>query len=207
MINKKSVVFIACGLLGLSTIADFAMSASIAKSGYVERVVTTKNVGASSMETVKIYWEDDRMRMENYTVAGLGVQIKDGRTMILYQPDKKTAIKTVVPDKYAKSVQQMLTEQTNAVSGGKKTGTAKVAGIPCDVYTFAGSKGGSGKLYVSTDPRFPMPLKEVITVGTALRTVETKVVKLNQDIPNSMFVLPKGTKVKEEKFPEQPSKR
>lgn len=207
MINKKSVIFLACGLFGLSVVAEWAISAGIAKSGYVERVVTMKNVGASSMETVKIYWEDDRMRMENYTVAGLGVQIKDGRTMILYQPDKKAAVKTVVPEKYAKSVQQMLAEQTNAAKGGKKTGTAKVAGISCNVYTFTGSKGGSGKLYVSTDPRFPMPLKEVVTVGTAVRTVETKVVKLNQDIPNSMFALPKGTKVKEEKFPEQPSKQ
>lgn len=207
MINKKSIIFVACGLLGLSALAGLVMSASIAKSGYVERVVTMKNVGASSMETVKIYWEDDRMRMENYTVAGLGVQIKDGRTMILYQPDKKTAIKTVVPEKYAKSVQQMLAEQTNAAKGGKKTGTAKVAGILCNVYTFSGGKNGTGQLFVSTDPRFPMPLKEVITVGSAVRTVETKVVRLNQDIPNSMFVLPKGTKVKEEKFPERPSKQ
>ena len=189
-------------------IASFAISTNMAKSGYLERVITAKNVGAYSMETAKIYWENDRLRVENYTVGGLRVQIKNGRTMFLYHPTQKIAIKTTIPEKYAKSVQEMLSEQTVAPKGGKKIGTAKVAGIDCDVYSFSEQKNGTtGKLYMSKDPRLPIPLKEVVTIGNAVRTVETRAIRLNYNVPDSMFVLPKGVKVKEEKFPEPTNRR
>lgn len=185
-----------------AVLAGPAFSAGLAKSGFMERVVTTRVVGASLTETEKIYWEGDRLRSEKYGVERVLVEIKNGKTLYLYNPAGKEAVKTIIPDKYARSVQQILGEQGGSPKGGKKVGTKKVAGFDCDVYTLTKNVGGisrSAKLYVSKDPRLPIALKIEITMGKGSQIIETRNVKLNINVPDSMFAPPKGTKITERK--------
>lgn len=186
-----------------------ANAAGLAKSGSMERVVTTKNVGASAIESEKYYWSGDRLRNEKYTIGGLLVQIKNGRTLYMYDPAGKEAIKTTLPDRLAKSVEQMLMEQAGPVAGGKKVGAGKIAGIDCDVYMMSKVEGGqrkSAKVYVSKDPRLPIPLKIEITMGKGSQIVETRNVRLNVSVSDSMFSVPKGTKITVKTLPPPSSK-
>ena len=183
-------------------LAGQALSAGLAKSGYMERVITTRNVGASATQTEKYYWEGDRLRSEKYSVEGQMVQIKNGRILYLYSPTDKEAVKVLLPDKLNMSVQQMLQEQSGSAKGGKKVGVKRVSGFDCDVYMLSKTVGGvkrSAKLYVSTDPRLPIALKIEITMGKGSQVVESKNIKLNMNVPDSLFALPKGTKVVEKK--------
>ena len=193
-----------------SLLAGPVFSAGLAKSGYMERVITTRVVGASLTQTEKFYWEGDRLRSEKYGMDGLLIEIKDGKTLYLYNPGQKEAIKMVVPDKYGRSVQQILQEQGGPPKGGKKVGSKRIAGFDCDVYALSKMVGNlrkSAKLYVSRDRRLPIALKIEIAMGSGSQTVETRNVKLSMNVPDSMFALPKGTKVTEKKFtvPGQPA--
>lgn len=190
-------------VMGFMLLTGQVRSAGLAKSGFVERVITVKNTGASSVETSKLYWEGDNMRIEQYTTAGLLVRIKKGSTLYIYAPAEKKAVKTIIPAGQGGTVQQMLQEMSGPIKGGKKVGTTKVAGITCDVYTVSG-KGGSAKAYVSTDARLPTLLKSEEKSGAASQSIETRQVKLNFNVPDTMFTLPKGVTVKEESFPKVP---
>lgn len=182
-----------------------AISAGLAKSGYLERVITSRNTGASSMQTEKMYWEGDRIRMERYSVAGLSVQIKNGNTLYMYSPAEKKAIKITASGKESRTVQDMLQMIAGSTKGGKKVGAGTVVGIKCDVYMIPvpGSKM-SAKVYVSTDSRLPLPLKMQMSTGSGSQTIETRKLKLNYNVPDSMFSLPKGTKIEEKKLPQAP---
>ena len=178
-------------------ISGVVWAAGIAKSGYLERTETAKNTGAMEMSTVKMYWEGDNFRMEEYSVQGMVVQIKNGRNIYIYNPSLKKAMKQVLPEG-AQTVQQLLAGMGGPVNGGKKVGSAKVAGFTCDVYTVAapGKKaGGSTKIYISTNPQLPIMLKRQTAQGSRSISSDTKVVKLNYNVPDSMFTLPKGTKI------------
>ena len=195
---RVAVAVVAFGLL-----AGQAQSAGLAKSGFIERVMTIKNTNASGTETLKTYWEGDNMRMEQYGVGGLEVRIKKGSALYVYIPSQKKAVKTIVPPEYRQTVQQMLEEMSGPVKGGKKVGAAKVAGVNCNVYMVS-EGGGSAKAYVSADSRLPTVLKMVTTMGSMTQTMETMQLKLNYNVPDTMFTIPKGVEVKEEKFPEIP---
>lgn len=191
----KKLVAIVC-LLAVSACA--AMAAGMAKSGSLERTMTVRTTGASAVETEKFFWKNDKLRAEKYSITGMLIQIKDGKTIYIYNPSGKEAMKAVMPDKAAKTVQQMLAEESVSIKGGKKVGTAKVAGFACDVYMLSKKVGGmtrSAKAYLCTDSRLPIPLKMEITMGKITQIIETKNIKLNTNLADSMFVLPKGTKV------------
>ena len=102
------------GIMAFILLAGQAQSAGLAKSGFIERVMTVKNTGASSVETSKLYWEGNNLRL-------------------------------------------------------------------------------------------PTLLKSQETSGALSRSVETKQLKLNYNVPDTMFSLPKGVTVKEEKFPTPPA--
>lgn len=190
-------------VLAFGLLAGQAQCAGLAKSGFMERVMSAKNTGASSMESSKLYWEGDNMRIEEYSVDQLVVRIKKGSTLYIYVPAEKKAIKTTIPAGQNGSVQQMLQDMASPIQGGKKVGTAKVAGIACNVFAISG-KAGNAKAYVSTDGRLPVMLRMQRTMGAVSQTIETRQIKLNYNVPDTMFTLPKGTTVKEEKFPEAP---
>ncbi|HET6453513.1 MAG TPA: hypothetical protein VFI02_03835 [Armatimonadota bacterium] len=192
------------GIMAFVLLAGQAQSAGLAKSGFIERVMTVKNTGASSMETSKLYWEGNNLRMEQYTTAGLVVNIRKGQVLYIYSPAEKKAVKTTIPAGQGGSVQQFIEKMSSPVKGAKKVGTATVIGIKCDVFS-ASEKGSSAKLYISTDPRLPTLLKSQETSGALSRSVETKQLKLNYNVPDTMFSLPKGVTVKEEKFPTPPA--
>lgn len=150
-------------------------------------------------QTTKMYWSGDRMRTEQYSVNGQTVEIKNGRNFYLYVPAKKAAVKTTLPAG-ASTVQQTIKSLAKPVKGGKKIGAGSVAGLKCDIYRVTPKGGSSATVYVSTDPRLPIPLKVIVSAGGVRQITDTKVVKLNNSISNSMFSLPRGVKVKEQKF-------
>ncbi|MFA6666443.1 MAG: hypothetical protein WCT06_07700 [Armatimonadota bacterium] len=186
-------------LVFISSLA-FAAPAEMAKSGYIRQTTTIINTNASLIQTTNIYWRGDCMRTEQYGVDGLVIQIKNGKTLYMYSPSRAQAVKTNLPAN-SQSVQQILKSMATPVAGGKKIGSSVVAGIKCDAYKVTKDKNSSAIVYQSTDPRFPLPLKTVITVGKAKQTTQTKSIKLNTTIASRMFTLPAGVKVKEAKIP------
>ncbi len=204
----KRVLAAVCVVTALGVFAGLAWAGTMAKSGSFERVVTIRATGASAMETEKYYWSGDRLRAEKYTITGTLIQIKNGNSLYIYNPSAKEAMKATLPAKYSKSVQDMLSEEAAAAKGGKKVGSAKIAGFPCDVYIVSKSSGGAikrAKLYMSKDPRLPVPLKLEITMGKVTQTIEVKNIKLNISISSTKFAVPKGTKIKEQKITAAPA--
>lgn len=181
--------------IAIFTIAGVSHAAGLAASGSLFQTQTIRNTGASLTSTKKMYWKGDNVRIEQYTIDGLNVEIKKGREIYQYIPEQKAALKIVVPADKAVTVQQLLQSEAKAPSGGKKIGTKLVAGIKCDVYSLS-RNGQSAKVYMSTDPRFPLPLMTEVKAGTVTQVTETKSIKLNASISNTLFTLPKGTKVK-----------
>ena len=202
-------VLTAMGVLAAILLSAGLVSAgTLAKSGSFERVVTIKAPGASATETEKYYWSGDRLRAEKYSIGGTLIQIKNGSTLYMYNPAAKEAMKATVPSKYNQTVESMLNEEAATAKGGKKVGAAKVAGFPCDVYIMSKTAGGvtrQAKLYMSRDSRLPVPLKLEITIGKTIQTIETRNIKLNISVSSSMFTVPKGTKIKEQKIQTAPA--
>jgi outer membrane lipoprotein-sorting protein len=89
----------------------------------------------------------------------------------------------------------------------KKVGTGTILGFKCDIYqrTIKTKEGTvTAKVWLSTDKRLPTALKMTATGPKGTTTEETKKIKLNIDIPDSNFVLPKGTVVQEVKPGQMP---
>lgn len=199
MKRALSVVFAAA----LVVVTGLAWAGGMAKSGSFQRTISIRTTGASATESENYYWSGDRLRAEKFSINGVIIQIKNGNTLYIYNPAAKEAMKAVLPSKYNKSVQQMLSEEAGTAKSGKKVGSAKVAGFDCDVYMVSKTSGGvtkSAKFYMCRDPRLPVPLKLELTLGKVIQIVETKNIKLNTSISSSMFAVPKGTKVKEQKI-------
>ena len=174
------------------------MAQNIAKSGSLTQIVTQKNTGASKTETTKVFWEGSRMRVERYSLLGLFIELQDGSTIFLYSPKDKSAIKST--SKNAISVQSRLQAMAKSSAKGKKVGMGTVSGVKCSVYTASSGKGRA-KWYQSDDSRFPLILKTSITIGSANELTEVHDLKLNSNISDRLFQLPKGVKVTEAKKP------
>lgn len=189
-------------------LAGLASAGTLANSGSFDRTTTIRSTGASATESGKYYWKGDNVREDRYSVGSQLIQLKVGKTIYLCNPDAKSAMKFVLPDKMQKSVVQALAEGMGRFDPGKKVGTSKVAGFPCDVYVSSKKMGAvmtHSKVYISTDPRLPIPLKVELAIGKATQTVETRNIRLNAKISDSMFALPKGTKVTERKLGAAPA--
>lgn len=203
----KSYIRSLAVLAGLTMLASgVSHAAGLAKSGYWERVMTQTNVGASSVNTVKTYWSGNRKRNEQYSLSGTLVEIKDGNTVYVFKLGGHTALKTTIPEKMSTSVQQelgALAAKARPDKSARKVGTGSVAGLPCNVYQVSGKSGAKAKVYVSTNPQFPMAVKAEITGGHARQITDTKQIKLNYRVPDSMFSLPRGMKVEVRSFKAQ----
>jgi hypothetical protein len=191
-------------ILGIAVIAltaTLANAAGLPTSGIQTQTSTITRTGASSTETRKLYWSGDRSRTESYTTDGEQVQIQNGRTMYLFAIGSKEAIKENLPANIP-SIREQFLQVAKEKAPGKKIGTGTVAGFKCDIY-----KESKGKLivtrFVSTDPRFPLPIKSVTDVGVVHQEITTTSLQLNARIADSMFSLPKGMKAKEIKAPAQ----
>ncbi|MBN1425935.1 DUF2092 domain-containing protein, partial [Candidatus Fermentibacteria bacterium] len=145
----------------------------------------------------KVYWEANRMRVETYTVAGVMIEIQNGKTLYAYNPAKKEAVKTTLPSASI-TVQARLEAMAAPIKGGKKVGTETVSGLKCSVFILS-TKQGNARVHVSTDSRFPLKMKTHITKGNASETTEIRNLKLNYNVTDALFALPKGTKVVEAK--------
>jgi outer membrane lipoprotein-sorting protein len=199
----KRALTVVSAAAALVVFTGLAWAGGMANSGSFQRTINIRTTGASAMESENYYWSGDRLRAEKYSINGMIIQIKNGNTLYLYNPAAKEAMKAVLQAKYNKTVQAMLSEEAGAAKSGKKVGSTKVAGFACDVYMVSKSAGGvtkRAKLYMCRDPRLPVPLKLELTIGKVSQTIETKNIKLNPSISSSMFSLPRGVKVTEQKM-------
>lgn len=203
----KTTRFVVVFIFGICVMSNALWASSVAKSGYIEKVITVSQGGVSKTQTSKTYWEGDKMRTENLFGNQLMVNIKNGKALYTYSPSEKRAIKTVVD---VPTVSEMFEQQfanIGKMKDVKKVGTGSVLGFKCDIYqrTIKGNQGNmTVKVWVSTDKRLPTALKMVATGPRGTTTEETKSIKLNIDVPDSYFVIPKGTTVKEVKPGEMP---
>lgn len=185
-------------VLFLLAVAVGAYAAGMASSGSLTQVITSTNTLASNVETAKVIWSGDKLRVEHYTMEGLIVEIQDGCTHYVYVPEKKSAIRMVLPKENTLSVQQLLESMSRPVKGGTKIGAETLNGFKCDIFTIKNDKL-DGKFYISTDQRLPLKIKTIIKVGTVGQTFEIKDVKLNYNVSANLFKLPAGTKIEDKK--------
>lgn len=203
----RRLLTLSVAAMTLGTLFPGAAHADLAKSGYIERYSSESNTGASVTESRRTYWRGDNLRVEYYTTRGQVVEIKSGATIYRYSPGANTAVKAVVPSgTKMPSVQDILRRQTTLPKGLKKVGKAKVAGVDCDVYTPAkkDSRVQTDKLYFSADSRLPVLMKRELVIGTRRVMEDVRKIQLNSNIPDSMFKVPSGVKIVEQKVHSAP---
>lgn len=183
--------------------AEMASAAGIAASGIMEQTQTLRNTGVLVSTTNKVYWSGERLRSEQYGMDGVLIEIKNGKDIYEYTPATKSAVKITLQSDKGMTVQDVLLKTMNSLQPTSKIGSAKIAGIPCTVYnaTIPGAKFAyKAKVWISSDARWPLPLKLDITMGSKRQITEIKNIKFNATISSTMFTVPKGTKVKVQKL-------
>jgi outer membrane lipoprotein-sorting protein len=171
-----------------SSLSDvFAPSANI-KSMKYDMLISGQGVSM----TGTIWWEADKMRMEQTTQGMASITFIDGisKTMTVYMPAQNMAVKAPYD---SAQMSQSPVEQSNSIanSNGRVTGTATVDGKLCSVVEYTGTEG-SVKVWVWKDKGIPLRIETTASSGKT--TVEYKNFDFS-DIPDSMFVLPAGIPV------------
>ena len=190
-------------VVGLLMIGGTVYAADFAASGSMEETEIAGNTGASMTKTTKTCWKNGNLRVEHYDVDGTRVEIVAGKDYYVYDPQGKRAVKAEVPAGQRGNVKQLLGGDVNRKAIGKRIGGAVIAGIQCDEFRISKS-GVTENIWISTNPHFPIPLKIEKRAGTMHDIIETKNVHLNISIQDSMFKVPSGTKVAEQKTPKSP---
>lgn len=175
----------------------------------VSQIANTKT-GQSTSETVaeRIQIRAKDVRREQRSVSGTEVVIEAEGYVFLLDPDargglrrksEKEGLRGNYPEFFDAEGFREWIKQT----GGKKTGSARVNGVDCDLYTQMGGKA-TLKRWVRKDNGQPVRTQEVATATTGQRkttTITMKRVKVGDAIADSVFQAPKGYKVEEVKQP------
>ena len=197
---------VALGIAGALLLAEGSVLAdSTPKSGQFDQVETVTTPLVSLKSTSHVTFKGDEFRIEGTDLSpdhnyALNDTIDDGQSYYLYYPDASTALRAPITEK-PESTLDTLRDQTEAkLQGAAKTGETSVNGFDCDVYSQSLPGGSKVQLYQSKDPRFPYIVKTLLTnPGQGVtRTYEIQNVKLDAAVNDSLFTLPKGTKIVEQ---------
>ena len=125
-------------------------------------------------------------------------RIMDNNTMYSYLPNQQTAMRKVSTEKEVGLPEQLWAQKNAFLQGATKGGLDTVSGFPCDIYSKPQSSSDvSFRVWISRDPRFPFVVKtETIDHKqgvTQIQVVEN--IKLNTPVSDSVFALPKSTKL------------
>lgn len=182
--------------------------------------------GKTTTSQAKMWIKGNKVRLEtkNRKDNKIIVFIDDGRERIVYMPDDKKAVKwsSQLEAMYGGMLNNnMVVESANQRKKAKKTGTGKVDGKVCDIMSYQ-SKVTYMNNTVTSDvkewlwKKEGLPLKSIVNtpkhkmqmgfmsvdVPASETTNLVKDIKLNKPVKDSMFTVPKGTKIETVTMPE-----
>jgi len=169
----------------------------------------TETAGKVTRRTASfVQWQGAKFRMERRQGPNVVVHIYDGsRYLYLYHPAQKMAVRQAVHRDKSRltTVMARMVAQTNTAKRlSKKVGRAKLGRFDCDVYEMkiTGSPhNATRRIWVNTDPRFPVAVKSLTTAMGTVSTVQITDLKLDTHPSASLFVPPRGIRIINAKAP------
>ena len=164
----------------------FAFSAS-----YDQKV----SVSGTHIATVSVKVKEQFMRAESDFGGMKTIMFRNSKGVFSYLPEQKVA--TQIPasldrPNLTKDIPHYMDflKANNAV----KVGSEKFQGYDCDVYKFIEPTiKKEGKAWVWKEKKFPVKIE--VNAAEGLTVVEMANIKLDQDVPNTEFDLPKNTQI------------
>lgn len=196
MITRRMALVVAVGVLAVS-----AALAGLPRSGQLQQVTTRRMGGKTQTIIQDIKWSGSKFRMEGSFGGRKTIIIGDGKTAYFYDPAAKQATagkQSQLMGPGGTIMNGAIASAKAGIKRGKKIGSQRVNGFNCDVY-IATMPMGNGKIvkksWINKDPNLPIEVKSTVTANG--NTVDSIVrnVKLGVKLPNSLFALPKGTKI------------
>lgn len=176
---------------GASPVASLSR-ASLAKSAQFTVTSTLAPQGApAETQVFKVAVSGPKARLDykDKTLGEVRYLVNEKGTFF-FIPANKAAQKMNL--KIEDGLNTIFSQASQVLSGAKKSGTATISGIACDVYKNA--KTGS-VLYLGTAPGFKLPVKMEIKNSGGVQQMQASGIKLNAAIPDAFFALPAGTQV------------
>jgi len=176
---------------GTSPVASLSR-ASLAKSAQFTVTSTLAPQGApAETQVFKVAVSGPKARLDykDKTLGEVRYLVNEKGTFF-FIPANKAAQKMNL--KIEDGLNTIFSQASQVLSGAKKSGTATVSGVACDVYKNA--KTGS-VLYLGTAPGFKLPVKMEIKNSGGVQQMQASGIKLNAAIPDAFFALPVGTQV------------
>ena len=191
--------FVAASFVGLVALVAAshapAAAAAVPQSGQFDEISTivAPRLTVKITKTVTFKGANYRIDMIPYS------RILAGGTLYSYLPDEQTAMRATAPTKEPSLPDQLLAQKEQVVQGATKTGSDTVGGFECDIYAPHMQAGDDSTVHVwvSRDPRFPFIVKTV-SVNQKQGVTDTEEItedRLNTPISDTIFALPKDTKV------------
>jgi len=146
----------------------------------------------------RILWKKGKVRAENVG----GVLICDGKNVYIYRPNEKSAERISARNVSlwkSYGIPDDLSRIGTYVQKGKKLGACKLREYACEIYELREKRTGRPVTIALTSdlPGFPLPIQVESPGNTPDRTIVTRVerLQLNPALPDSFFILPRGTKI------------
>jgi len=133
----------------------------------------------------------DAQSFEPYT------DLADGQSYYHFVPAANEAMRLIINSKQQGALDELKQQTTDKIQGMTKTGSLTYDGYACDSYAKDLGDGAKVTMVLSTNPEFPFIVKTTLTVPSKSLTQINEIanIKLNSPVDDSVFVLPKGTKI------------
>jgi len=166
------------------------------KFGRMEQEQTIGGQGKGMTLTTSIYWKANKVRIESRSPLGDRIVIFDGSTTYIYMPAMNTAVKEKQKLDLA-TLSKTMTQQVGNLKKGKKVGTQKILGYPCDIYTGSDAKSKATYKVWIMQGATGIPLKATVQSSQGNMSLNVKKLDLKNSPKDSLFQLPKGAKIQE----------
>jgi len=167
-----------------------AQSGANAAAGYSTLRVDSSGTVIGVNTRTLIFIKGNKFRIENPSLREKVITIGDGKKSYLYYPDNNFAY--ILPGYQKTEVNAVPPEffHIKNVAGAKYAGQQAVDGKLCDVYEYS-QQETRYKVYIDKGNDFPLQFEIFTQNGSAIS-------KIQKDIPldDSLFILPKGTEIR-----------
>jgi outer membrane lipoprotein-sorting protein len=198
----------ACLALLIVGTAGDGWGAAPPSSGYVEYEMSMGTGQQQQKQVLKMWFKGQRRRQEVVTPQGPQVQLILPEAVYLMTPGSKEATKIPPQAGVKANKANPFGDIEQLKRGSKKVGSEKVGSYDAEIWEHTAEV--SDKLSGKSDkvssrffiaPGVPVPVKIVQVTPMGLMVTELKQFRTNIAIPDTMFQLPKGTKVSTSRRP------
>lgn len=187
---RMRYIVLSAALLSITLVNDVSAQSGANTSGYSTLRVDSSGTVIGVNTRTLIFVKGNKFRIENPSLKEKVITIGDGKNSYLFYPDKNFAY--ILPGYQKAEVNAVPSEffHIKNVAGAKYVGQQTVDGKLCDVYEYS-QQDTRYKVYIDKGSDFPLQFEIFTQNGNAIS-------KIQKDIPldNSLFILPKGTEIR-----------